>query len=176
MLKRGLFVLLCCFLSFVGAVYSASKQPHTVVDYFQLLPSRYFESPGVRADWLKHQDNVVDVKNGYLYLQGDGAQSTLVVCLFKQADNTYLIGVYSTSSDNNDLNFYRYIDGQWQEVTQQVLPDNVSALLMQMVSGGYEYTVEMPRYGTTIVLKNAKNKKVYELMWTKRVFTLKAKL
>lgn len=176
-----LFMLLvfCITACFTNSAFSETKQPHSVLDYFQLRPEKYFESPDVRTQWIQHTSNIIDIANGYLYLHGDGAQPSLIVCLFKTIDKTYLIGVHAEGSDNNELNFYRYTEQQWQDVTEQVLPSKINDKFLhefarhEATNSNYEYTLEMPRHGTTITIKNSQHKKVYDLVWTKKIFDLK---
>jgi hypothetical protein len=174
-----IILLLCITVCFSNSTFSETKQPHTVLDYYQLLPERYFESPDVRTKWIQHSSSIIDLANGYLFLHGDGAQPNLIVCLFKTTDKTYLIGVHADGSDDNELNFYRYSHEQWKDVTEQVLPSKINHKFLHefarynATDSNYEYTIEMPRNGTTIVIKNSQNKKVYDLIWTKKVFKLK---
>src|SRR5262249_19657263 len=69
------------------------KLPRTVVDYFLLLPDRYFE-PGDRRELLGPLHGpLIDVKNGYISFEGDGAQQDLDVCLFRRPDGSFLVAV-----------------------------------------------------------------------------------
>lgn len=173
-------LLFSCLMTLTTAIHAKDSQPKTVLDYFNLLPDKYFEDPIVRKQWIHHKSTITDIPNGYLFLQGDGAQSSLTVCLFKKADASYIIGVHSESSDNNDLNFYRYHAGQWQDITQQTLPNEITADYLHQYADGaesnYAHNLKMPRTGTSIIIKDANvDKKIAELIWHKEqgVFTLK---
>ncbi len=116
---------------------AAQKPPKTVVDFFLLLPHKYFElepdTPRQRLDWLRRNLGTVDVPHGYLRMPGDGAQISLTVCLFKRTDGSYLAAVGSNDTD----------DG---------------------VSGSFvDYL--LPRYGTTIHVKTRAGKPLYDLVW-----------
>ena len=169
-------MLRICFLVLVaalgpqlsnGAIQSAT--PRTVVDYYLLLPDKYFEAnKEQRVKWmLDHKRGaIVDVKNGYLLAPGDGAQMSIVVCLFKNHDGTYLVGVdasYWEDIEYTRLNFYRYENGNFIDVTKAVLP----------VAPHEELKYEMPRYGTTIEVRNQHRRRIYDLVWNRRRFWLK---
>src|SRR5919106_1956733 len=89
-----------------------TANPHTVLDYYKLLPEKYFEAnEEQRVKWMLDPGRgaIVDVKNGYLYAPGDGAQTDVYVCLFKKSDGSYLITVKSHPADTNEftrLDFY----------------------------------------------------------------------
>lgn len=173
---RLLSILLMCLSTLA---YADNKEP-SVVDYFQQLPERYFESPEVRTTWLKHKSTIVDVPNGYLFLQGDGAQSSLYVCVFKKADQQRIIAVHSESPDDNTLNFYDYRAGQWQDITAQVLPQSMDEKFLTANADGAEDTnfahnLKMPRHGTTIVIENTEHKKTHQLLWQKETGTFQLK-
>jgi hypothetical protein len=142
------------------------SQPRNVRDYYLLLPDKYFEAnPEQRVKWMldSKRGAVVDVKNGYLFAPGDGAQMTLVVCLFKHRDGTYTVGVdamYSEDTDYSRLNFYRYVKGSFVDVTKSIVP----------VALPEEHRYELPRYGTTIKVATQKRRYLYGLVWNGRRF------
>lgn len=171
MIRVLIMVFFCSFLA-LNSAFAENKTPKTVLDYFQRLPERYFEVPEVRTEWLKHKSTVVDIANGYLFLQGDGAQSSLFVCIFKKSDQQRIIAVHDESPDSNTLSFYTYHAGQWQDITSQVLPKDIDAAFLAVNADGAEDTnfahnIKMPRHGTTIVIENAEHKKTHELVWQK---------
>ena len=143
-----------------------ASQPRNVRDYYLLLPDKYFEANAEqRVKWMldPKRGAVVDVKNGYLLAPGDGAQMTLVVCLFKNRDGTYTVGVdaiYSEDADYSRLNFYRYVKGSFVDVTKSIVP----VVLPE------EHRYELPRYGTTIKVATQKRRHLYDLLWNGRRF------
>lgn len=61
-------------LAALAASAQSSTRPHTVVDYYMLLPDRYFEANRAqRLHWMLDPERgaIVDVANGYLYAPGD---------------------------------------------------------------------------------------------------------
>src|SRR5258708_22412237 len=108
---------------------------------------------------------IIDVRNGYLRAIGDGAQMGIIVCLFKNHDGTYLIGVaaiYSEDIQYTRLNFYRYVSGNFVDVTKAVLP----------VAPREELKYEMPRFGTTIKVTDQNRHRLYNLVWNRQRFRL----
>ena len=160
-------LLLVIFL-FQSISAAQSSQPRTVLDYYLLLPEKYFEADKEqRVKWMLDPGRgaVVDVKNGYIYAPGDGAQTSIYVCLFKRPHGFPLIAVKSHESDTNEythLNFYEYKNGALVEVKKGVLPVKINE----------NFKYELPRYGRTIEVKDEHGRKVYSLNWSGRRFVL----
>ncbi len=108
---------------------------------------------------------IVDLQNGYIYAPGDGAQTSLYVCLFKKLDGESVVAVKSHDSDTDEftyLDFYSYRNGRFIDITKLVLPVHVNENLRY----------EMPRYGRTITATNKKGRKIYDLIWQRDKFRL----
>jgi len=169
MLSRNLLVtLLAVFLS--QSINAAqSSPPRTVLDYYLLLPEKYFEAnKEQRVKWMLDPSRgaIVDIKNGYIFAPGDGAQTSIYVCLFKRFQGTPLVAVKSYPSDTDeftDLHFYEYKQGILVEVKNGVLPVKVNENLKY----------EMPRYGRSIEVRDRRGKRIYSLNWSGRRFVLK---
>lgn len=161
-------LLLAVFL-FPSISAAQSSPPKTVLDYYLLLPEKYFEAnKEQRVKWMLEPGNgaVVDIKNGYIYAAGDGAQTAIYVCLFKRPHGLPLIAVKSHEPDTRDythLDFYEYKNGALVEVKKGVLPVKVKE--------DFEY--EMPRYGRTIEVRDQHGRKLYNFNWSGRRFVLK---
>ena len=146
-----------------------SSPPKTVLDYYRLLPEKYFEAnEEQRVKWMldSKRGAVVDIKNGYIYAPGDGAQTSIYVCLFKRPQDSPLVAVKSHLSDTQEytrLDFYEYKHGALVEVKETVLPVKVNE----------EFKYTMPRYGKSIEVRNARGKIIYSLVWSGRRFVLK---
>lgn len=160
-------LLLAVFLvQSIGA--AQSSPPQTVLDYYLLLPEKYFEANREqRVKWMLDPSRgaVVDIKNGYIYAAGDGAQTSLYVCLFKRPHALPLISIKSHESDTSDithLDFYEYKNGALVEVKKGVLPVKVNE----------DFKYEMPRYGRTIEVSDRRGKKLYSLHWSGQRFVL----
>jgi len=146
-----------------------SNRPRTVVDYYFLLPDKYFEANlDQRFHWMLDASRgaIVDIRNGYLYAPGDGAQTDIYTCIFKRSDGSYLVAV--NYNDKNGvfetfLDFFIYQRGQLTNVTQSVLPVPFSKHLFY----------ELPRHGTTIRVTDASGKWLYDLVWNRRTFKVR---
>jgi hypothetical protein len=160
-------VVLVCSTRFSTAGYQ-TPEPHTVLDYYKLLPQKYFEAnEEQRVKWMldPRRGAIVDVKNGYIFAPGDGAQTDVYVCLFKKSDRSYVIAVTSHPSDTNEstrLDLYLFDRGTLLDVTKRMLP----------VAVDEELKYELPRYGRTIHVKK-KGRRIYDLIWAADKFTLK---
>jgi len=175
MLTRSLYLLVVGLFAAViltspfRTLKAQATQPLTVVDYYMLLPDKYFEANREqRLHWMldPKRGAIVDVKNGYLYGAGDGAQTDIYVCLFKRTNGTYLVAV--NYNDKNEvfesfLDFYTYEHRRLRKVTKSVLP----------VAFKRSLYYELPRYGTTIAVTNKSGRKLYDLVWAENVFRLR---
>jgi hypothetical protein len=158
-------------LVFVSALFciAQSPPPKTVLDYYELLPDKYFEANREqRVIWMldPKRGAIVDSKNGYLFAPGDGAQSDIYLSLFKKRNGEFVAAVKHYDSDTNDftyLEFVVYKDGSWTEVTKSVIPVKINDKLRY----------EMPRYGRAIRVRNKKGKRMYDLVWTGENFRLR---
>ncbi len=109
---------------------------------------------------------VVDIKNGYIHAAGDGAQTPIYVCLFKRQHGLPLVAVKSYEPDTREythLDFYEYKNGALVEVEKGVLPVKVNE----------NFKYEMPRYGSTIEVRDQHGRKLYSLNWSGQRFVLK---
>jgi len=155
-------------LAWTVLVVAQTSQPKTVLDFYNLLPEKYFEADRAqRVSFMldPKRGAVVDLRNGYLYAPGDGAQSDIYLSLFKKRTGGYLVGVKFHASDTQDetyLDFYDYQNSSWVLVTKSVIPVNISAELKYV----------MPRYGTTIYVRN-KRGPLYDLVWAGEKFRLR---
>jgi len=105
-------------------------------------------------------------------MAGDGAQGTLQVALFRYQGRV-LVAVRN-EADMGFLDFLRYENGRWKNVTKAVLP----------VPFNERYIYTLPRYGTVIKVttrddiyddteRKPKVKRVYDLLWVRGKFKVK---
>jgi hypothetical protein len=166
MIRRWLSAALAGGL--ITAAPPAVAQRLTVLDYFRLVD--VFEDPAVTHDWMIDPRNggVVDIPNGYLYAAGDGAQEPVWICVFRDRAGEQVIGVKMESADDQAyttrLSFHRYRDGRLVEVTALVLPEPVNA----------DWRYEMPRYGTTIHVRDRAGRPLHDLAWNRERFVHRA--
>ncbi len=162
------------------------NSPRTVVDFFRLLPEKYFTLEGcdrdidkdcskARTEYLKTFTEVEDIKNGYFKGGCDGAQSCIEMAIFKRPDDTYLVGVATFAEMMNDFYFLDYSGGKWIDVSTDVVPDFSK-----------QNWYELPRFGTTMKVFekkvterteefeiSEKGRQIYELSWKDGKFTRK---
>jgi hypothetical protein len=163
LLPTTYLIAMLTILSFQGGGHTRQpSQPRTVVDYYLLLPDKYFEvDREQRTKWMLDQKwgAIVDVRNGYIHARGDGAQTSLYVRLFRKAGGGYLIAVKSYASDSQDytyLDFYVYENRMLTNVTKRVFP----------IPANDELKYELPRYGRTIKVSTQNGRRVFDLLWT----------
>jgi hypothetical protein len=147
-----------------------TARPQNVKDYFYALPEKFFESQKNKtANWmLSNRESVVDLNNGYLFAQGDGAQPSIWICLFKKPDGNHLVAVQTTAGDTDEITylyFYLYEQGKWRDVTKQTLPAKHNQQ--------YRYKYNLPRYGRRIEVTTPTGKKLYDWEWHREKFIVK---
>ena len=177
-------VLISMFLfGIMGLTINAqTKQPRTVREFFNLLPQRYFALEGcaanptkqncdkARRDYIKTFLEIEDDRNGYWKSGCDGAQSCLVMTLFKRPDATYIVALKTEFEMGADNYFLEYKNGRWLDISREVIPE---------FSKNNIY--ELPRQGTTVEVFAKKNtddipergKKLYDLVWKNGKFSVK---
>ncbi len=166
MRRFGVFVLLAALASIAPIHAAPASQPVTVKDYFLRLPGKYFEvTQAQRKDFIGAGDprSVVDIQHDYLYMGGDGAQPDLTVALFR-SHGSVTVAVLDGGYDPNipTLDFLRYRDGHWLNVTRRVLPLPFNNRLAYF----------LPRHGTAIRVCNSRGRTVYTLLWKQGRFHL----
>lgn len=159
-----------------------TRQPRTVRDFFNLLPSKYFTLEGcepakdkncerARADYVKTFLEVEDTANGYWKSGCDGAQSCLTMALFKRPDASYIVQVLTEFEMGEDSYFLEYKNGKWTDIGASVVPE-FSA----------KNTYVPPRKSTTVEVfkKNfpeptysERGAKIYDLEWKDGKFSIK---
>lgn len=165
---------------------AATNQPKTVRDFYMLLPQKYFTLEGcepkkdkdcrkAKLDYLKTFVNIEDNENAFMSGDCDGAQKCLDMALFKRPDGSYLVVVSNSYELTQDDYFLDYRNGNWTEVSAQVVPEF-----------SRKNMYKLPHYGTTIQVFAKKvtepgvaiesgemGKKLYDLEWKDGKFTIK---
>jgi hypothetical protein len=158
-LIAALFAILSLGVPLCGTAYGATTtKPVTVVDYYMLLPQDYFEVPASSRKNLIDASGggFVDKANGFLFAQGDGAQPSLDVALFKRKDGNYIVAVHSDATEETDgfLDFYTW-NGTKLVGVANLLPKPFDP----------KFTYKIPRRGTTISVSSVKGSKRYSYRW-----------
>ena len=164
---------------------TSGNEPKTVLDFFNVLPEKYFSLEGcdrfadkdckkARAEYLMAFTEVADIKNGYFKGGCDGAQSCIEMAIFKRPAASYLVGVLTSGEMINDFYFLDFAGGKWNDASSEV-PEFSS-----------KNWYELPRVGTTMkvfekkVIEKGddyevteKGRKLYDLVWKDGKFTKK---
>lgn len=168
-------LLICAFLGMVsGGVAApraqarprppASGARHTVLQFYNLLPSNPYFMGGNRAQYIDKKQGwvnvVVDISHDYLRSGGEAGQPQLTLAVFRFRGQE-LLGVSSSYEMGSDLNFYRLQSGRLRDVTRQVLPLHVPET---------QHAI-LPRVGTTIRMESGDDEHddsgryLYSLLW-----------
>lgn len=167
--------LLCLALLFYCqcSVHAAPKKPSrkSVVDYYYLLPSFYFEgqySGAQRKASLTELSaaEAVDARNDYIRVKLDSL-GTLEVAVFRyQGRDLIAVRRYY---EGCGLWFLRHEHDRWKDVTARVMPVRMNRNL--------DYVI--PRYGTTIQVRRdllaeqQAGAHLYDLVWRKGRFAVR---
>lgn len=134
-------------------VVTASAAPKTIADYFLAIPHQVFTegSPAELLKIIKRGENgsVLDSKNGYMRLAGDGAQVSLQIALFRFEDKSPLLAIAwgeLEESDFTHVTLFREKEGKMIAADRSILP----------VPDSPKHRFELPRHGRTVIIRNAK--------------------
>lgn len=169
-----------------SAVVFQTKEPKTVMDFFALLPEKYFTLEGcvreddkdcskARAEYLKNYKEIEDIPNGYFKGGCDGGQRCIEMALFKRPDDSYVVAVATFGEMLDENHFLDYDNGKWKDISVEIVPE---------FSTDKRY--EIPRNGTTVQVFSTKliekvddyevrekDKKLYDLVWKDGKFAKK---
>lgn len=175
-------LLFAMFLIGAFALLVNAQTPRTVREFFNLLPQKYFTLEGcvdnptkancdrARRDYINSFLEVEDTANGYWKSGCDGAQSCLVMALFKRPNGTYIVALEREFEMSTDNYFLEYRAGRWSDISAQVIPQ---------FSRNNIY--DLPQRGTTVTVfakkRNSESgdrgKKLYDLVWKSGKFSVK---
>lgn len=163
-----------------------TKEPKTVMDFFALLPNKYFNLEGcfpdvdkncrkARAEYLESFTDVEDVKNGYFKGGCDGGQSCIEMTIFKRRDKSYVVALTTSAEMMDETYFLDYKNRVFSDISTKIVPEFSKKNMY-----------ELPRYGTTVkvfakkVIEKGvdyeiseKGKKLYDLEWKEGKFLKK---
>ena len=156
---RALFAGLACVMI---ATAQAPAAAETVADYFLALPQQVFHegTPAELLAIMKRGEgaSVVDTKNGFLRLEGDGAQVSLQVALFRYEDKRPLMVVAWGELEEPDfthLTLFEEKDGKLVVARRRIFP----------VADSSKLRFELPREGRTITVRDATGATVSKWTW-----------
>lgn len=132
----------------------------TVTDYFKRIPKQSFTegSPAKLLRLMEGGQGLVDRKNGFLRLDGDGAQVSLQVALFRMADRSPLLVVawgILEEPDFTHMTIFREKGGQMIVVDRTTFP----------VPDSPRLRFELPRHGRTVKVRDASGELVSKWTW-----------
>ncbi|MEP6903715.1 MAG: hypothetical protein ABJA66_18475 [Actinomycetota bacterium] len=192
-----IWLLVFIVLTFVFSTSAQNSPPKTVTDFFLSLPEKYFApyingegaTPNLR-DYRKSIIKIEDIKNGYLRIEEPTTEGWAEVAIFKKTNGKYIVGISQVGcgpSCSSEETFLSYENGNWQEITAQVLPKITEAQVNAAYKRGKVskenqsglLVYELPRTGTTIKVKtgddDAAEVVLFELNWNGANFVLKSK-
>jgi GTPase SAR1 family protein len=142
-------------------VEAQSENPRTVQDHYLLMPKQYDNSSRQDREEILGftSETIIDIKHGYISYTTPLSGEVFEAALFKRPDGEYILA-YNEDCDlqykiPTKLYFLKYEDGQWTDVTTQ--------LLSLPINSRHKY--KLPQIGTTIKVTNAKGQKMYDLAW-----------
>ncbi|MEO7165830.1 MAG: hypothetical protein ABI787_03025 [Spartobacteria bacterium] len=152
--KRQTHLFLVLFIT--AAALSQASEPKGIESYFIRLPedSTFLEGkPDQLLGYIRRGQGTVDIKNGYLFLRGDGAQVSLQIALFRYKDGSPLLAVSYGELEQTDftrLAFFIEKDGNMTPTEAVSFP----------VSPNGKFVYELPHYGRVITVKDEAGKLV----------------
>jgi hypothetical protein len=138
----------------------------TLDEYFLAIPDSYLPSvPRARRRTLLRPEHVTvrDERNGYLQIAGDGAQPTVTVAKFRRSDGTYLIAVTADYEMGSECWLLDEQPAGFVDVTRNLIPDYRRCEDFEAADC---HVYELPRYGTTVVVKDGAGRERYRLGWS----------
>ena len=135
-------------------------RPKNVREYYLLMPPEYDgNSRSEREETLESSETFVDLKNGYIGSQIGKLGERCQVAIFKRPDGGFILA-YNEDGDPavnvaTKLFLLSYDEGQWTDVTAQLLPVPVNKKVWY----------DLPNIGTTIKVTTAKGIRLYSLVW-----------
>jgi len=152
----------------VTAKKTPNKPKQTIGDYFLMLPNTEFLE-GTPAELLNRAlkgepYGNVDIKNGYMEINGDGAQVSLQVALFRYENGEPLLAIAYGKLEEKDytiLKFYRQENGKLVEAD---IPFPLNKNL------GNKQSFCLPRYGRLIEIMDAKYQPIAGALWNGTAF------
>ena len=130
-------------------------------DYFGALPPQDF-TKSAPSDLLQiirsGGKNILDRPNGYMFLNGDRAQVSLQIALFRDASQRPFLAIAWGNMGGPDfthLSFFTERDGRMVPAKRTILP----------VGDSDELRFELPRIGLTLVVRDSSGKVLSKWTW-----------
>ena len=150
-------------------IVKTEAEPVSIVDYFLLLPDDTLE---MRPRHWMHYATVVDKKNGYMSVSGDGAQPSFEVALFRYRDGRPLLAVCQADLESDDsrcvsVQFFDLgADGKMQKLDRKIFPVRDQWDSREQNKKYEDLRFIFPRQGRTVLVRSAKTKKIlHKVTW-----------
>ena len=161
-----LVAIISC-LAFLPLGVSATSK--NVADYFLAIPTQTY-TEGTPAEILEiikrgEDGSILDTRNGYMRLSGDGAQVSLQIALFRFLDKTPLLVIAWGNLEEPDfthLSFFREKNGKMIPEPRAILP----------VGDSEKHRFALPRFGRTILVENPEGKTLSKYTWNGQRFNM----
>jgi hypothetical protein len=145
----------------------AAKAAPTITDYFLRIPHQGFTegTPQQLVQIMQRGEGrgLIDTKNGYFRMEGDGAQVSLQGALFRHEDKSPLLVVAWGNLEEPDfthLTIFKEVKGKMVVANRKIFP----------VADSDTLRFELPRHGRTVIVRNAAGKEVSRWTWVKDSF------
>lgn len=166
--RARLIFCIGCLLAVVGTGVTAagpqSRPPKTVVDYFLMVPEKFFPYDlSFRRELLQsgHRGAIIDIPNGYISWDASDAPDAFELAIFRKRNGKHVL-VYSDLGDDFDdpeagagLILLTYEGGTWRDVTKVLLPVPLHKNL----------TYKLPRHSKSIEVTDEEGRALYSLTW-----------
>jgi hypothetical protein len=183
--KDKILLILSIFLLIISVTPAAAVRG-SILDHYRSLPpnllnGHQYQLQFQNNQWVSHSlagdpiKPIVDIENGYLKItdKGKGVGSMeQELGFFRTRAGNGILGVnlitFNGTGSIGTLRFYSFVDNQWKDITEDVLPqvdlslfldenDHSSAKERGKISESIVYLYQLPRTGTTISVKPARN-------------------
>lgn len=167
--RIGLLVLAVGFLA-LGSNTPARPDHPALRDVFLSIPETWLPIPMERRRDMLRMDSVdIDDVNGYMEFN-DSAEERYMIAEFRKADGSYVVALSYVGENievdppQPDCRLYLLskVKKAWVDVTSQYAPSQINPA----------FVYELPRRGTTIVIRNEQNVPVGRWVWDRTRFNI----
>jgi len=151
------------------AIVKTEAEPVSVLDYFLLLPDGTLEL--APRHWRQYA-NVIDKKNGFMSVEGDGAQPNFQVALFRYRDGRPLLAVCQADLESDDprcasAEFYGPgPDGRMRKLDRTTFPVHDQWESGEQLQKYQDFRFIFPRHGRTVLVRSAKTSRIlHKVTW-----------
>jgi hypothetical protein len=155
-------------------IVKTEAEPVSIVDYFLLLPD---DTLDLRPRHWRLYANVLDKKNGYMSVSGDGAQPSFEVALFRYRDGRPLLAVCQAELESDDprcvsVEFFNLgEDGKMKKLDRKIFPVRDQWDSGEQNKKYEDFRFIFPRQGRTVLVRSAKTRKIlHTVTWNGEKF------